>query len=209
MTTPETAVQEKPQSDKELNFRRLEAQLAQVKQERLELEQRLAQQAKQDDEDDGEPYVDQKKLEKTLNKHAEKTGSDIKKSMDLTRNQVKEELRQEMWAEANPDFADVLQKHADAFAQKNPKLAQSILRMPDSFERQKLVYENIKALGIDKPEEKKQSIQEQIEAKRKSPYYQPSSIGAAPYAQVGDFSNEGQKNAYQKMQDLKKKMRLG
>ena len=73
---------------------------------------------------------------------------------------------------------------------------------------QKLVYENIKALGVDKPEQKQNSVQEKIDANKRSPYYQPSGVGSAPYASAGDFSDSGQKNAYAKMQELKKRLRI-
>ena len=50
--------------------------------------------------------------------------------------------------------------------------------------------------------------QEKIDANRKSPYYQPSGVGAAPYASAGDFSDSGQKSAYAKMQELKSRLRI-
>jgi hypothetical protein len=127
--------------------------------------------------------------------------------MEYAKNNAKEELRQEMWLENNPDFYDIL-NHAQRFAERAPKLAESILRMPEGFERQKLVYQNIKALGLDQPEKKQQSIQEKIDSNRKSPYYQPSGVGSAPYASQGDFSESGKKNAYDKLQELKRNLRI-
>jgi hypothetical protein len=205
--------QAKP-NDKELNFRALEAkyqrQLEQERAARLEAE-RVAQEAQSrkvnDDDDDDEPYVDKRKLEKKLNKFGQQTQSEIQKSMEIAKQAAKEELKQELWLENNPDFYEVLQ-NADKFANKAPKLAESILRMPEGFERQKLVYQNIKALGLDKPEQKQPSVQEKIDANRRSPYYQPSGVGSAPYAGGGDFSSAGQKNAYNKMQELKSKLRI-
>lgn len=214
--TPQTQQEQKP-NDKEYNFRQLESkyqrQLSEEKSKREEAERLLQESAKQrqqvsDDEDDGEPYVDHKKLKKSLNKFGENTKSEIEKAMEMAKYKAKEELKQEMWLEQNPDFYDILQ-HAEKFAQKAPKLAETILRMPEGFERQKLVYENIKTLGIDKPDQKQSSIQDKIDANRKSPYYQPSGVGSAPYnAGQGDFSESGQKAAYTKMQELKKKLRI-
>jgi len=80
--------------------------------------------------------------------------------------------------------------------------------MPEGFERQKLVYKNIKALGLNMPEVKQPTIQDKIDANKRSPYYQPSGVGTAPYASVGDFSSQGQKQAYAKMQELKNKLRI-
>lgn len=206
-------VEQKP-NDKELNFRALEAKyqraLEAERQEKERLFQELQQKQKQviqEDDDDSEPYVDHKKLNKKLNQFGQNTQSEIQKAMEQAKYAAKEELKQEMFLENNPDFYDVL-KHAEKFAQKSPKLAENILRMPEGFERQKLVYHTIKEMGIDKPEQKQSTIQEKIDANRRSPYYQPSGIGAAPYSQVGDYSKSGQKSAYDKMQELKNKLRL-
>jgi hypothetical protein len=98
-------------------------------------------------------------------------------------------------------------QHAEKFAQKDPELAETILNMPDSFERQKLVYKSIKALGVHKPEVQAPSIQDKIDANRRSPYYQPSGPGSAPYQSQGDFSPAGQKNAYAKMKELQNRLR--
>jgi hypothetical protein len=202
-------------NDKELNFRALEAKyqkaLDQERQERERLQRELEAKNKSASHDDDEPaedpYVDHKRLEKKLNKFGQNTQSEIQKAMEMAKHAAKEELKQEMWLENNPDFYDVLQ-HAEKFAQKAPKLAETILKMPEGFERQKLVYQNIKELGINKPEQKQSSIQEKIDANKKSPYYQPSGVGTAPYAQAGDFSAVGQKNAYEQMQKLKQQLRL-
>lgn len=216
MSSPqENQQQETKQNDKELNFRALEAkyqrQLEQERQEKERLQRELHEKNKtflhEEDDKDDEPYVDHKKLEKKLNKFGQNTQGEIQKAMEIAKQAAKEEVKQEMWLENNPDFYDVLQ-HAEKFAQKAPKLAESILRMPEGFERQKLVYQNIKELGINKPEQKQPSIQDKIDANRKSPYYQPSGVGAAPYSQVGDFSQSGQKNAYDQMQKLKSQLRI-
>ena len=107
----------------------------------------------------------------------------------------------------NPDFYDVMQ-HAQAFADKDPELAETILSMPEGFERQKLVYKNIKALGMHKKEEPKATIQDKIEANRRSPYYQPSGMASPGYSSGGDYSEAGKKNAFDKMQELKKRLRI-
>jgi len=214
--TNQAQVQENKPTDKELNFRALEArykkQLDEERTERERLTKELEQKArlpyKDDDEDDDkDPYVDHRKLDKKLARFGQSTQSDIQKAMEAAKYAAKEELKQEMWLENNPDFYDVLQ-HAEKFAQKAPKLAETILRMPEGFERQKLVYQNIKELGMDKPEQKPSTVQDKIDANKKSPYYQPSQMGTAPYAQVGDFSPQGQKQAYAKLQELKARLRI-
>lgn len=214
-STDQNQAQDQKPNEKELNFRALEAkyqrQLEQERAARLEAEKRAEEATRNpiqnDEEDDSEPYVDHKKLNKTLAKFGEQTQkqtqSEIQKAVQMALN----EERKQNWIKSNPDFYEVLQ-NADKFAQKDPDLAESILDMPDTFERQKLVYKNIKALGLHRPEQKQSSIQDKIDANRKSPYYQPSGVGSAPYAQVGDFSQSGQKNAYEKMQQLKNQLRI-
>lgn len=200
-------------TDKELNFRALEAkyqrQLDQERSETQRLTRELEQRSKpiEPEEEDSEPYVDHKRLNKTLSKFGQNTQSEIQKAMELAKHSAKEELKQEMWLENNPDFYQTLQ-HAEAFAQRSPELAKTILKMPDNFERQKLVYQNIKELGIDRPQVKEPSIQDKIDANRKSPYYQPSGVSNSPHVSQADFSAQGQKQAYEKMQELKNRLRI-
>lgn len=202
-------------SDKEINFRKQEAMYQRMLNERenriqeLEQERQVAKSAPDDDDDTSEPYVDHKRLNKKLAKQGQATQSEIQKAMEFAKQSAKEELKQEMWLENTPDFFEVM-KLADKFAAKAPKLADNILKMPEGFERQKLVYNTIKELGIDKPEQPKSSIQDKIDANRQSPYYQPSSVGSSPYnAHAGDFSQTGQKSAYDKMQELKNRLSIG
>lgn len=216
-TNPEQTNEAAKVNDKELNFRALEAkyqrELEKERAEKAKLAQELEYKARlpykdNDDDDDDEPYIDKKKLDKKLNKFGQSTQSEIQKAMEMAKQAAKEELKQEMWLEQNPDFYDVLQ-HAEKFAQRAPKLAETILRMPEGFERQKLVYQNIKELGVDKPPQKESSIQQKVDANRRSPFYQPSNVGNAPYSSQGDFSPQGQKQAYEKLQQLKQTLRLG
>ncbi len=219
MTAPiqngQTTETQKP-SDKELNFRMLEAkyekQLSQERQARMQAEQeahRLSQirQAPQEEEEDTEPYVDHKKLNKTLAKYGQQVKQETQTEIQRAVQTALQDERKQNWLKNNSDFYEVLQ-NADKFAAKDPELAEAILEMPEGFERQKLVYKNIKALGLHKPEVKQPSIQEKIDQNKRSPYYQPSGVGTAPYASVGDFSSQGQKSAYDKMQQLKQQLRI-
>jgi hypothetical protein len=204
-------------SDKELNFRRLEAKYQQelaVERARREEAERQAQALAQshrtepeDDDDDSEPYVDHKRLNKKLDKFGKSTNSNIQKAMQEAKELAKEELKQELFLENHEDFHQVLEL-AETFAQKHPKLAENILRMPQGFERQKLVYQTIKELGLDKPKTPEPTIQQKIDANRKAPYYQPSGVGASPYHSASDFSQSGQKQAYDKMKELQSRLRL-
>lgn len=222
MTLPQTQAQVTPETksnDKELNFRaqeqKYERLLQQERQARLEAEKqaqdalsRKSHSSDDDEEKDDEPYVDSRKLKKQLAKFGENTKKETQSEIQRAVHTAIQEERKANWIKNNPDFYDTLQHHAEAFAQKDPELAETILSMPEGFERQKLVYKNIKAMGIDKPAMKQPSIQEKVDANRRSPFYQPSGVGSAPYNSQSDFSANGQKEAYAKMQDLKARLRI-
>lgn len=186
----------------------------QIEAQRQEFEQRLAQieqerQAKHKDVDDDddvsdEPYIDKKALKKTLAKEREELRKEFKTAVQQEARGILEQEKQASFLEQNPDFQEVLTpENIQKYAEKHPAMAKAMLKMPDSFERQQLLYENIKALGVNKPPAPPQpSMQEILKNNRKPLYYQPTSVGAAPYANNGDFSQEGQKAAYAKMKDL-------
>ena len=218
MTTPPTDQAQQQQSEKELNFRKQEQmfqrQLAAEKARADELERRYeesrrqAQQPQNDDDDaTDEPYVDHKRLDKKLAKHEQKVKQETQTDIQRAVQAALADERKKNWLNQNSDFYDVLQ-HADKLAMKDPELADSILQMPDNFERQKLVYKNIKALGLHQDAPKPPSIQEKVDANRRSPFYQPSTVGTAPYSSQGNFSPTGQKEAYDKMQELKARLRI-
>lgn len=201
-------------TDKELNFRALEAkyqkELQQERSARLEAERQAQEMLSKksisdDEEEDSEPYVDHKRLKKEQAKFGQRIKQETQNEIQKAVQTALAEDRKHNWLKNNPDFYEVL-KHADKFAAKDPELAETILEMPDTFERQKLVYKSIKAIGIHKPEEKHPSIQEKVDANRRSPYYQPSGVGSAPYSSQGDFSPTGQKQAYDKMKELKARL---
>jgi hypothetical protein len=214
MTDVNAAQNDQNIDQKELNFRALEAkyqrQLEQERAIRLETEKRLqelSQSKLHEDDDDDEPYVDKKRLkreqERFGNQIKQETQSEIQKAVQ---HALKEKEKQD-WIRNNPDFFDTL-NHADKLAIEHPDLADTILKLPDTFERQQLVYQNIKKLGLHKDRPKEPSIQEKIDSNRRSPYYQQGGIGSPAYNSVSDFSASGQKNAYDKMQELKSRLRL-
>lgn len=213
---PNTQVTQSPQiqpSDKELNFRKQEQMyqkmLAEKEARIAELQSSRSSQRNdpEDDENDDEPYIDRKKLGKALSKFEQKAKQETTQDIKQEVAQALAQERQNNWLENNPDFYDIM-SHAEKFAEKAPGIAKSILSMPESFERQKLVYETIKTMGIHKPVEAPSTIQNKIDQNRKSPFYQPSGTAGAPYASQSDFSPAGQKSAYDKLQELKRNLRI-
>lgn len=215
--TPEQPpVQEQKPSDKEYNFAQLRKQVEQERAARLQAEEKANQlmqqhaqkQSGDDDDHDDEPYIDKRRLKKELVKVVQQTSSDTDTKINNAVQKALSEERRNMWLKNNADFYEVM-NHAQKFAEKDPELAETILEMPDTFERQKLVYKNIKALGLHKKEEPKSTIQDTVNKNQRNPYYQPSGVGTAPYASQADYSPAGQKNAHDKMQELKNRLRLG
>lgn len=211
------------QSDKELNFRKQEEmytrKLEQERAARIAAEEKVAQYAQQnlnkahlidDDDDSDEPYVDRKRLEKRLGKVVQQVGNDTDTKIQNAVQQALAAERRTQWLKNNPDFNEVM-SHAQTFADRDPELAETILEMPDGFERQKLVYKNIKALGIHKKPEDQPKIQDKIDANRRSPYYQPSGMSAPGYGISNggkDYTPAEGQNAYKKMQELKSRLRI-
>lgn len=207
------------QNDKEYNFAQIRQQLERERNEKAALEQelektkRLAQErlspSQEDDDHYDEPYVDPKYLEKKLAKFGSRAKQETEEKINNAVQKALAEERKNGWLKSNPDFYDVMQ-HAQKLADNDPELAETILAMPDTFERQKLVYKNIKALGIhNPPEEKKSGIQEKIQQNQRNPYYQPSGVAAAPYGMmVGgkNYSESEGKQAFSKMKELQKRL---
>lgn len=195
-----------------------ERQARQQAEERAAAAERAAQERSkmsplnEDDDDDSEPYVDKRRLQKTLTKFEEKTKQQTRQEVQQAVAEALDGERRSSYLRENSDFNEVMTEDTLAkFSSKHPRLAENILRMPEGFERQKLVYENIKALGLDKPEQKASSVQDKIDANRRSPYYQPSGVGAAPYASGPsgkDYSESEKKNAFDKMKELQKRLRI-
>src|ERR1700742_376041 len=156
MTQPVQEVQtQSTTNDKEINFQRTKAmyerQLEEERAARQKSEEELArlrQSALSKDGDDdnySEPYIDEKKFKKKLNRFGEQSRKETQSEIQRAVQMALENERKQNWMKQNPDFYEVMQ-HAEKFASKDPELAETILRMPEGFERQKLVYRNIKAM---------------------------------------------------------------
>lgn len=214
---------EQKQSDKEYNFAQVRKQAEQADRRAQEAERRAAEaerriseieraaeerNASHVEEDSTDPYVDHKVLEKKLVKRESEQDKKYEKKIQEGVQRALEQDRNAQFVKQNPDFYQILTPDLlEKFAEKHPDLAESLQAMPDGFERQKLVYKNIKALGVHLKEAPK--IQETINSNRRHPgLYQGSQVGASPYSSNSDFSQSGQKTAYDKMKDLQSRLRL-
>lgn len=188
-----------------------ERELSQERARREEVERQLQERSKaslqDDDDDDSEPYIDRKRLKKESQKLTQQIKQETQSDIQRAVYTALQEERKTNWLKQNSDFQDVMQ-HADKLYEKDTELAETILQMPEGWERQKLVYKSIKNMGLHKAPERESTIQEKIDANRRSPYYQKPEMGTAPYAQVGSFTPTGIKQSYDKMQELKARLRL-
>ena len=200
---------------KEYNFRMLEQkknkEIEDARRESEQYREQLDEMNKRlqafENQDDDDVYVDKNRLERKLKDFGQQTQKQTKHEVQTAVNAAIKEEKRQNWLKQNSDFQDVL-KHADKLAEKDPDLAESILEMPEGFERQKLAYKSIKAMGLHKPPQQEQSMQDKVNQNRKGLYYQPSDVNSSPYGASGDFSAAGQKNAYDQLQKWKKNMRI-
>lgn len=208
-------------NDKEFNFSQMRKILEQEKAEKIEWQKRAetaerekqeaqAKRSEEDDEGSSEPYIDEKVLNKKLAKFEERFSRTVDEKAEAKARSLMEAEKQNLFLRANPDFNDILREEIiQKFAEKHPEIAEPMLEMPNTFARQKLLYQNIKALGINKPPAQQSSIQDTIDKNRRSPYYQPTGVASTPYSSAtGDFSETGQKAAFNKMQELKNRLRI-
>ena len=205
---------ENTQKDKEYNFRNLEAkahrEISQREARIADLERQLQEKDNVPEPEDDDPYVKPESLEKRFAKFEQKQNQKTQEEVNRAVEIALENERVNTWLKNNSDFDEVMQeKNIERFYKFDQELAETILRMPDSFERKKLVYKNIKALQLHKEAQKQPAIQQTIDANRQNQYYQPSGIGNSPHTLGGDFSANGRKQAHAKMQELKSRLKLG
>lgn len=209
-------VQDAVDQEKQRNFAELRRIAETERAERIRLQEEINQlrmnvKPADDDEDDSEPYVDNKKFKKKLTQFEQNLG---RQTSDIVKHEVEKALREERkqsWFKTNNDFhkvmtPEILNKFEDQYGDE----AKSILTHPDEFERQRLAYYSIKAKGLDRPEIKQLSAQELAEKNRKTPYYQPSGVSSSPYGgTVGrNVSEEEGKAALANMRNLQKNLRI-
>ena len=186
---------------------------ARLQAERLAAETKMLLQSQQQktvpvEDDDDDPYVDNKKLARKLSSFEAELEKKIEAKAEAKARALLEQEKQSEFLKLNRDFDSVMSaENLDRFAEQHPMIAENLLRMPNTFERQKLVYATIKSLA--KEQEKRSSIQDVIQQKQQSPYYQPSGVSPGASFNGGDYSVSGQKEAYQKMQELKQRLRIG
>lgn len=156
-----------------------------------------------------EPYIDEKRLNKKLSRLKEDFSKEVDEKAEQKARSMIEQERNSNFLKQNPDFSQILSPEIiEKFAMKHPEMAEPMLEMPEGFARQKLLYQAIKVSGVHKAAAPSPSIQETIDKNRRGAFYQPTGTGTPPYGGAPDCSPTGQKTAYDKVQELKARLRL-
>ncbi len=213
----------KPQdgpSDKEINFRKLEAarevereariraemQTEAMRNELNEIKQML--QPKEEDPLDGvEDYVDPTRLRAKL----EKVSAHLKKeAKEIARQTIKEDREQEekrnFLQRLKYQFSDYDQVMSEAniasLETVDPVFLETVLEVPDDYARRLKTYKKLKSLQQVAPRvEEKASIKDRVEENAKNPFYISSSI-STPSTSAVDFdvsTKEARNQAYEKL----------
>lgn len=220
---PATETTQEPKSQtKELNFERLRkenerlAQHAEAeRQARLKIESEIAawrqhyEASRNEEEDESdEPYIDRKTFKKQLSRLEKQLEEKIDKKAEEKARTLLEEAQKKDFAyklkSEYRDFDEVLNSEtAEKFSQQHPELAQEVLSIPDEYQRRKMAYQMIKSIGLHKKEDAvKASAQAKIDANLRNPYFHAGAIANGSQLPIGDFSEAGQKAAYEKMKAL-------
>lgn len=220
--SPEQKVSESP-SDKELNFRRLEAAREADRDARVraELENQmlkreieeikvLLQPKEKDPLDEVEDYVDPARLKAKLS--IERTALE-RKAKEIAKNTYQEIKKEEEEKEKKnyiarlkrdyPDYESVMNESTlMTLEQIDPIFLETVLSIPDDYERRAKTYKKIKSLP--KPEEKV-SIQDKVAENQQNPYYMPSGSGNPSAVEFDIRSKSARESAYAKLKAAQKR----
>lgn len=198
-------------SDKELNFRRLEAareaerearmraemQAEQMRNELNEIKQML-QPKEKDPLDEVEDYVDPVRLKAKLDKERAFSRKEAREIAKQTYEEQKlEDERKNFLPKLKSQFPDydqvMTEANIAALEQSDPVFVRAILRESNDYVRRLDTYEKIKSLQASKPAEK-MSIKAKVEENSKNPYYVPPST-ATPAGIDFDISSKAARDA--------------
>lgn len=204
-------------SDKEINFRRLEAardadreariraEMAaeQMRSELMEIKQMLA--PKDIDPLDGvEDYVDPARLKAKLEKErshfkkeakeiAERTYEEHKKKDDAANflSRLKSDFR---------DYDEVMNETNIIQLEKtDPVFLEAAMEVSDDYKRRQMTYKKIKSMQVAKPANEGMSIKEKVEENTKNPYFIAPSSGTPSAVEFDTRSRSAREKAYEQL----------
>lgn len=217
-------------SDKELNFRQLEAsreaerkakevekearmraefEAEMLKRELEEIKQML-QPKEKDPLDEVEDYVDPDRLKAKLKIERaalERKAKDIaKQTYDEIKREEQEKEKRDFLGRLKkeyPDYDQVMNENNLLTLEKvDPLFLDTVLAIPDDYERRKKTYAKLKALP--QPEEKV-SIKEKVVENQQNPYYIPAGSGTPTAVEFDIRSKSARDAAYAKLKSAQRK----
>lgn len=207
--------------NKELNFRRLEAERQKDREARLKAEWE-SQQLKQEihnmkemlkpkekdplDDEDIDPDL-RSKLQKIRERDRQEL---LKASRDIARQTFEEEKgrdkRENPIGVLRKEYADYDQYMNDSTIQEleqtHPEFTQALLNMSDDYERRKLAYNFVKKNKSQKPTV---SVQDKVKENQQNPYYTPASAGTPSAADFDIRSPAAREAAYRQLKANQKR----
>jgi hypothetical protein len=223
VTEPVPGTPEAQPSDKELNFRKLEAsrdtereariraelQTQQMREELQNIKEMLK--PKEDDPLDGiEDYVDSTRLKAKLDKERAAYEKQAKAIARQTYEQIQKEERDKNFLgrlkSEHSDYDQVMNENSIAALEKqNPHFVQAILKIGDEYERRKLAYDYLKANQAAKTAEPAPSIKEKVAENASNPYYVATGSGTPMAVEFDVKSASARKAAYEKLKAAQKR----
>jgi hypothetical protein len=212
VNTPAPAAPEP--SDKELNFRRLEAAREQEREARIRAEvqaqhmqqeleniKQMLQPADKDPLDDAEDYDPARLKAKfarekaNYQKEAENIARKTYEKLEAERNQ--KNYLQRLQSE-HSDYNQVMNDANIIDLERNdPGFVNAVLKIPDEYERRKVTYERLKQQRANSPP--RQSIQDKVAENAMNPYHIPAGSGAPAAVDYDLKSPASRQNAYEKL----------
>jgi len=220
---PEKMKSQEVSSDKEINFRRLEAAREAEREARIRAEMQMesmrselsqikeALQPKESDPLDGvEDFVDPERLRAKL----DKVSANLKKeAKEIARQTIREEREQEekrnYLSRLKSQFSDYDEVMNEAnivnLESVDPVFLETVLEVPDEYARRLKTYKKLKTLQQAPREDSKSSIKDKVEENSRNPYYIPPST-ATPAAVDFDISSKASRvQAYEKLKAAQRK----
>lgn len=204
-------------SDKELNFRKLEAAREAEREARVRAEmqneslrnelseiKQMLQPKEKDPLDDVEDYVDRNRLQAKLDKeraHFKKEAKAIAKQTyeeEKIRDE-KQNFLQRLHAQF-PDYDQVMNETNLGNLEKlDPVFLETVLEVPDDYARRAKTYKKLKSLQTKPKVEEQMSIKEKVEANTSNPFFIPPSTGTPSGVEFDTRSKEARDQAYAKL----------
>jgi len=221
---PETAApSQEALSNKELNFRRLEAAREAEREARIKAEMQAEAMRREladikemlkpketDPLDDVEDYVDPARLRAKLEKERARSNKEARAIAEQIYEEHKQKDEKENFLPRlkmqYPDYDQVMNEtNLAALEQADPVFIKAILANKDEKERRMLAYEKIKSMQVQQKPKTEPSIKERVEENSKNPYYIQPTVGTSASAIDFDISSKSAREAaYAKLKAAQK-----